>query len=123
MIWLRMYIGKVSALTGASRKAIRHYEELGLLLDIGRSGSYRIYNDHHVVIISMIKSAQKLGFKLSDIAPLVLTKHSTNEFPLELANQSIDEKRAQLKHDIQQAQKLDQELSVLKRDLSVLFSQ
>ena len=30
-----MYIGEISKLTGASIKAIRHYQELGLLRDVG----------------------------------------------------------------------------------------
>ena len=117
-----MYIGKVSELTGASRKAIRHYEEMGLLQDISRSGNYRIYTERHVVIISMIKQAQTLGFKLTDIAPLVLTKHIKNQFPLELANNAIDEKRAQLKLDIERAKHLDIELATLKQALIKLFS-
>jgi MerR family copper efflux transcriptional regulator len=96
-----MYIGKVSTLTGASRKAIRHYEEIGLLRDIERLGSYRIYNEHHIVIIDMIKRAQALGFKLADIAPLVVTKHQGNRFPLEIAHQAIEKKRADIKLEIQ----------------------
>ena len=117
-----MYIGKVSTLTGASRKAIRHYEEIGLLPDIERSGNYRIYNEHHIVIIGMIKRAQTLGFKLSEIAPLVLSKHQENRFPLDIAHHAIDEKRAKIKLEIQQAEQLDKELVSLKNELENLFS-
>jgi len=117
-----MYIGKVSELTGASRKAIRYYEEIGLLQDIVRSGNYRIYNEHHIVIISMIKRAQILGFKLSDIAPLILTKHAENRFPLEIANSIIEEKRAQIKLEIQKSKDLDVELVSLKKELRILFA-
>ena len=70
--------------------------EMGLLQDTFRSGNYRIYTEHHVVIISIIKRAQALGFKLSDIGPLVLSKHMENRFSLEVASSAIDEKRAQL---------------------------
>jgi len=118
-----MYIGKVSMLTGASRKAIRHYEEIGLLTDIERLGNYRIYNEHHIVIISMIKRAQALGFKLAEIAPLVVLKHQENRFPLEIANQAIEEKRAKIKLEIQQAKQLDKELESLKGELYNLFSE
>lgn len=117
-----MYIGQVSERTGASRKAIRLYEELGLLQDIVRSGNYRIYNEHHIVIISLIKKAQTLGFKLADIAPLVLAKHAENRFPLELANTAIEEKRAQVKLEIQKAKEVDLGLVALKKELQVLFS-
>ena len=117
-----MYIGKVSVLSGASRKAIRHYEELGLLPDIGRLGNYRIYNQHHIVIVSMIKRAQRLGFKLAEIAPLIASKHQENRFPLEIANHMIEEKRAKVKLEIQQAKQRDKELVLLKSELYNLFS-
>ncbi|PCH65142.1 MAG: MerR family transcriptional regulator [Gammaproteobacteria bacterium] len=117
-----MYIGKVSKLTGASRKAIHHYEEIGLLQGIVRSGKYRTYNEHHVVIISMIKRAQALGFTLAEIEPLVLTKHAENRFPLDLANAAIEEKRAKIKLEIQKAKEIDSGLSSLKKELQVLFT-
>ncbi|PCK04350.1 MAG: MerR family transcriptional regulator [Alteromonadaceae bacterium] len=116
-----MYIGKVSKLTGASRKAIHHYEEIGLLRGVVRSGKYRTYNEHHVVIISMIKKAQALGFKLADVAPLVLAKHVENRFPIEIANAAIEEKRAKIKLDIQKAKQLDVDLVSLKNELQALF--
>ena len=117
----QMYIGKVSKITGASRKAIRHYEEIGLLLDIERLGSYRIYNEHHIVIIGMIKRARKLGFKLADIAPLVGAKQQGNQFPLDIAHQAIAEKRAEIQLAIQQARQLDKALEALKAELDHLF--
>jgi len=117
-----MFIGKVSALTGASRKAIRHYEEIGLLANIERSGNYRIYNKHHIVIIGMIKRAQALGFKLAEIAPLVISKHQKHRFPLEIALQAIEEKRTKIKSEIQQAKQLDKALASLKSELDHLFS-
>lgn len=117
-----MYIGKASKLTGASRKAIHHYEEIGLLQDIPRSGKYRIYNEHHIVIISMIKRAQALGFSLAEIAPLILAKHAENRFPLEIANAAIEEKRDQIKLEIQRAKELDIGLCSLKKDLHILFT-
>ena len=118
-----MYIGALSKLTGASSKAIRHYEKIGLLQNIQRSGNYRIYDEHHVVIITMIKQAQTLGFKLSEIAPLVLSKHQENRFPLEIAHQAIEEKRTKIQLEIQQAKQLDKALVSLKRELDHLFSE
>ena len=117
-----MFIGKISELTGASRRAIRHYEELGLLKDIVRSGSYRIYNEKHVVTISMIKRAQLLGFTLADIAPLILAKQTERDFPLGVANSTIDKKRDQIKLEIKKAKELDLALISLKKDLKIMFS-
>ena len=116
-----MYIGKVSKLTGASVKAIHHYERIGLLQGIVRSGSYRTYDEHHIVIISMIKRAQTMGFKLVDILPLVLAKHAGNRFPLEIAIDAIEKKREQIKLEIQKAREVDHDLSSLIKELHSLF--
>ena len=40
-----MYIGQLAALTGATPKAIRHYEKLGLLPVAKRQGKYRVYEN------------------------------------------------------------------------------
>jgi DNA-binding transcriptional MerR regulator len=62
-----MYIGEVSKITGVSIKAIRLYEEKGLLLEVARSGKYRIYDHSHIQAIELIKEAKGLGFKLSEM--------------------------------------------------------
>lgn len=64
-------ISRVSQLTGASPKAIRHYEAIGLIADIQRKGSYRTYSARDVNLIHLIRVAQKLGFKLSELGALV----------------------------------------------------
>src|SRR5690554_5382293 len=40
-----MYIGKLAEMTGATRKAIRLYESLGLIPVPSRNGNYRVYSD------------------------------------------------------------------------------
>lgn len=62
-----MYIGDLSNLTGASPKAIRLYEELGLLTGVQRKGSYRVYSDKNIHQVRLIRQAQTLGFKLSEL--------------------------------------------------------
>jgi MerR family transcriptional regulator, copper efflux regulator len=62
-----MYIGELSKITGISIKAIRLYEEKGLLPEVGRSGQYRVYNHRHARVIELIKEAKALGFKLSEM--------------------------------------------------------
>lgn len=113
-----MYIGKVSKLSGASRKAIHHYEKIGFLQGVIRLGTYRTYNEHHIVIISMIKRAQALGFSLSEIEPLVLAK-TERRFAFNAAISAIDGKRAKIKLEIEKAKKLDRELVSLKYDLQI----
>jgi len=66
-----MKISQVSRLTGASPKAIRHYEQIGLLNDIERQGTYRRYSNRHVNLVRLIRIAQTLGFRLSEMTACV----------------------------------------------------
>lgn len=62
-----MYIGEAARRSGASEKAIRHYERLGLLPHVRRSGAYRIFDERDISLIQLIKQAQTLGFKLAEL--------------------------------------------------------
>ncbi len=117
-----MYIGKVAELTGASRKAIRLYESLGLIPSPERAGSYRTYTAHHLTLIGMIKRAQAVGFKLAELSPLIEQKLLTQQFPLDFALQAIDHKRAEVQEQIDQLRKVDAELLQLRVDLPQLAS-
>ncbi|MFN3712531.1 MAG: MerR family transcriptional regulator [Alcanivoracaceae bacterium] len=64
-----MYIGEVVTRTGASAKAIRLYEQRGLL-SVPRSGRYRLYRDQDVAQILLIRQALALGFRLADLVAL-----------------------------------------------------
>lgn len=65
-----MNIGSVSQLTGASPKAIRHYEAQGLMPGIQRLGTYRTYTQGDVNRVRLIRTAQALGFKLAELSSL-----------------------------------------------------
>ena len=117
-----MYIGQVSNLTGASRRAIRHYEALELIHTPRRVGSYRVYDNHHIIIINLIRRAQSLGFKLSELVPVLEAKRAKNLFPLELAFAVIDEKRNELKCQINKAKESDKALKALKLELAEVFN-
>lgn len=60
-----LYIGALARLTGASVKAIRLYEAMGLLGPVPRLGVYRVYTARHVAQVRLIKQAQALGIRLS----------------------------------------------------------
>lgn len=66
-----MYIGEAAKQSGASIKAIRHYEALGLLKPAQRQGSYRCYGEADLATIRLIKQVQALGFRLIDIRELL----------------------------------------------------
>jgi DNA-binding transcriptional MerR regulator len=71
-----MYIGSLSRAAQASPKAIRLYESLGLLSGVKRQGAYRVYAEHHVVQVQLIRRALALGFRLAELQP-VLAGHKS----------------------------------------------
>ncbi|WP_020409066.1 MerR family transcriptional regulator [Hahella ganghwensis] len=103
-----MYIGKVSQLTGASPKAIRHYENLGLLPGTKRRGSYRVYGNQEVQMIRLIRQAQTLGFKLSEMSAVM--NHNSAIPSWQQIKCIIDAKIQQVEEEILQLQMRRQQL-------------
>lgn len=62
-----MRIKTLAALTGASQKALRHYESLGLLGAVPRQGRYRAYGPAHLELVALIRRAQRFGFSLAEL--------------------------------------------------------
>jgi MerR family transcriptional regulator, copper efflux regulator len=63
-----MRIKTLASLTGASQKALRHYEALGLLGAVPRVGRYRDYGQAHLELVMLIRRAQQFGFALAELA-------------------------------------------------------
>lgn len=64
----RLLIGETAQLLGTTPKAIRHYEELGLLEKPERSESgYRLYTANDLLRLTRIKKLQHLGLPLKRI--------------------------------------------------------
>lgn len=69
-----MLISEIAQLAGLSKDGIRHYEELGLIASAARSAGSRTYRDYDASVldtIEQIRNAQRLGFSLKEIAPLL----------------------------------------------------
>ena len=116
-----MYIGKLAELTGATRKAIRLYESIGLIPIPRRQGKYRVYSDNDVVLINMIRRAQTVGFTLAELKELVALKAKSNKFPMEMANELIAKKREKLRKDMNEIMSLDRRLTELEDELKRNF--
>ena len=71
-----MLIGKVSKLTSASRKAIRHYESIGLIPTLQRKSHYRFYTERDVTVIRMLRQARSLVFSLLELKEIASKKDS-----------------------------------------------
>lgn len=116
-----MYIGELAKLSGCTPKAIRLYEQLGLLAP-QRRGSYRLYTAHYLTLVQMIRRAQVVGFKLGELSELLAAKQHQAPFPLGLANQGIEVKRLELQAQILALQERQQQLTQLQQQINQQFA-
>jgi len=70
-----MPIGRFSRLTGLSVKALRHYDELGLLrpFSVNPETGYRSYASSQVAVAEAIRTLRRLEVPLDDISLLLAT--------------------------------------------------
>lgn len=60
-------VADVSRLTGLTRKALRHYESLGLVTPVTRTDSgYRLYDGESLRRIQLVSRAKVLGLSLAE---------------------------------------------------------
>ncbi|WP_373974050.1 MerR family DNA-binding transcriptional regulator [Chitinibacter sp. SCUT-21] len=97
-----MYIGELAKITGLSIKAIRHYEEIGLIKAPARKGQYRIYDQSYVPVLGMITLAKSLGFTLLELQTIVQAKTQQGLVPIDLLRNEIGVKRAALTNQLEQ---------------------
>jgi DNA-binding transcriptional MerR regulator len=67
-----MYIGEAAKKTGLSVKAIRFYEEKGLIASPERIGRYRVYKEIDIELLILIKEAKELGVTLSQLKGIIV---------------------------------------------------
>jgi DNA-binding transcriptional MerR regulator len=64
--------GEVAAAAGVNRETLRYYERRGLLKPVDRTlGGHRLYPGETVTLLRVIKTAQRLGFTLTEVADLL----------------------------------------------------
>ncbi|MNI13188.1 Mercuric resistance operon regulatory protein [compost metagenome] len=113
-----MYIGKAAQLSGTTVKAIRHYEAIGLLASPRREGRYRIYSQQSVELLTFIKCAQQLGFKLKEMQ-LILKDHQGEALPWDSVHKAITDKKRELMTQILGLQKVHAALEAFEGSLSI----
>lgn len=111
-----MYIGKAAQLSGTTIKAIRHYEAIGLLPAPQRQGQYRVYSAQNVELLTFIKCAQQLGFKLKELQE-ILRDHQGDTLPWDRADVAIASKKQQLAAQIAVLQKMQAGLQMFEAQL------
>lgn len=112
-----MFIGAVSELTGASRKAIRYYESIKLIPSPKRHGNYRVYDDSDVKAIHLIRCAQSLGFSLGELKGVISKRVAEDTFPLKESCDLIDKKIHELEIERNDLSLKEDSLKKLKSDL------
>lgn len=117
-----MYIGQLAACCNTTPKAIRHYEQLGLLPEPKRLGKYRVYSDLDILLVKMIRQAQAVGFSLAEIQELAHIKAQQQRFPLNIAKQLMAEKWQKLEQQKQHLIQLQQDLLDLDQTLTRLYA-
>jgi MerR family copper efflux transcriptional regulator len=108
-----MKIGELARKTGKSVRALRHYEELGLLRSGRSDGNFRLYGPDDLARVYWIAKLQDMGFSLTQVQGLIETVESSGTAPE--AMQSLREMfRSRLHKTRTQVERLLQ----LERDLA-----
>ncbi|GAA3744384.1 hypothetical protein GCM10022225_30050 [Plantactinospora mayteni] len=64
--------GQVAEAAGVNQQTLRYYERRGLVAEPDRTlGGHRLYPPETVTILRVIKTAQRLGFTLDEVAELL----------------------------------------------------
>ena len=111
-----MLIGQLAELTGASPKAIRNYEALGLIGPVQRVGSYRYYSEADAYRVGLIRRAQWVGFTLAELKAMLL---ANGEIAWPVVLGLMAQKREQLAQAMAELQRQQAELHALHQELTV----
>lgn len=92
-------IEQVATRTGLTKRTLRYYEEVGLLLPTGRTeGNYRRYSEDDIQRLNRIKELRDLlGFSLTDIRELLQADDERGQIKVAYKNETeVAAKVAQL---------------------------
>ena len=116
----RMKVGELARMTGKTVRALRLYEEMGLLSPVRSEGNYRLYGPDEVARVYWISKLQVLGFSLPQIQSLLQTVESSSSGPdamqslREMFRARLDDTRAQVEALLQLERDLAESLAYLE---------
>jgi MerR family mercuric resistance operon transcriptional regulator len=95
----RFSVGTFAAAAGVNVETIRFYQRKGLLPEPTRPyGQIRRYGDADVARVKFVKSAQRLGFSLEEIAGLLQLEDGTHcDAARVMAEEKLEDVRAKLR--------------------------
>ncbi|MEM7154362.1 MAG: MerR family transcriptional regulator [Myxococcota bacterium] len=109
----RMKIGTLARKTGKSVRALRHYEELGLLRAGRSDGGFRLYGPDELARVYWISKLQDMGFSLSQVQSLIATVEESGTAP-----EAMDSLREMFRSRLQRTRDQVERLLQLERDLA-----
>jgi len=116
----RLKIGDLARKTGKSVRALRLYEERGLLSPMRSDGGFRQYGADELARVYWIAKLQDMGFKLAQIESLISTVESQDTAPVameslrELFRGRLGDTRSQVERLVQLERDLMEALAYLE---------
>ncbi len=109
-------IGDVAKTLVTSIRAIRYYEEEGLITPLRSKGSTRMYSQRHVDRLRTILKLAESGYSLGVIKSLALARelHKTGDESQKAVSSHLDEILAGIQGQVQQLQSLEKQISAAK---------
>ena len=101
-----MNISDVAKITGLTSKAIRFYEEKGLVTPPMRSeNGYRTYTQQHLNELTLLRQARQVGFNLEESGELVNLFNDPQRHSADVKRRTL-EKVAEIERHIEELQSM-----------------
>ena len=108
-----MNIGKVAKLSELTVKAVRYYDNIGLVKPFQKTiAGYREYNENDALKLKFVGNARKFNFSIDECREL-LSLYENESRPSKDVKKLTLEKISQIDKKLQQLQNLKDELSYL----------
>ena len=108
-----MNIGKVAKLSELTVKAVRYYDNIGLVKPFQKTATgYREYNENDALKLKFVGNARKFNFSIDECREL-LSLYENESRPSKDVKKLTLEKISQIDKKLQQLQNLKDELSYL----------
>lgn len=108
-----MNISDVAKKTGLTSKAIRFYEEKGLVTPPLRSeNGYRSYNQQHLDELTLLRQARQVGFNLEECRELIFLFNDPSRHSADVKRRTL-EKVAEIERHISELQGMRTQLLAL----------
>lgn len=108
-----MNISQVAEQTGLTSKAIRFYEEKGLITPPNRSlNGYRTYNARNIEELTLLRQARLVGFTLEECKELLALFHNSDRRSADVKLRTL-EKVADIDHHIKELTQMRERLMEL----------